>query len=262
MTKSLRQVRRLKITAVKSASGNAPTLVDHYLGSSTKASAIEYLNLKNATGPNVAMQLVDKTANTDSGFFVELPTLWHVLWIRDEASATVEIVSGNRKEAWPIAPGDSCFVPRSATVRASGDQLALAISVASGLPDRGKGGQPTHGIDQMFGHNRKTTSYLVGGVAISRWKLTEPLRLTEHAQGSVIVLVLAGKLAIRTADTIDLLTRGQAALITLESDVVISPDGLGYLLLIETRTEADATEELRANGAKETDIRTIFSGSS
>lgn len=249
-----RGIQRLKMTLVKSAPRIGASLIDRYLGSTDSTSAVEYSSLGSASSPNVALRLVDTTAQPNLGNKNEQPMLWHVLWIRDEASAAVEIESGDRNDIWPIAPGDSCFVPAGATLRTSGDQLALAISLTGdSLPDT-QYGPPTHGVDQMYGHNRKTTAFLFGNIAVSRWKLTEPLHPTEHANSNIIVFALAGALVVRTSTTIDPLSRGQAVSVIPESDIVITPDGLGYLLVIEAKAEASAIEELRAAGATDAEI--------
>lgn len=243
-----RSVRRFRMTPVGHNEQQERTLIDRYLGWSSSARKVEYSGVSAGLGPNATVHLVDTSNSDGSGFTTRRPTLWHVLWIHDEASATATISSVEQHDTWPIAPGDSVYVPFSATLQFTGNQLALAIAAPEDSARGFLAGPPTHGIDRFFGHNRRTTSFLFGGLDVSRWKITEPLSLAEHLQEPSIVITLAGKPVVRTPSAIETLPQGRAALIRPDVDPVIAPDGLAYLLVVAARASSDVVDELRTGG--------------
>ncbi len=223
----MRAVHRLRFEPATRAP-NRPTPIDRYLGREDHAvhgrwaaapatsglGGIE-LALRDTGGPLSEIEARDDAA-----------TIWHVLWVRDEAASRASVGDG----AWAIVPGDSVVVPPGATLRLEGRQLAVEIAVPGAeAPIE----PPTHGEDRFVGYNRQTTCCRAGQLRLCRWKLTQPLALAQHHPAPALVLALARNSTIRTTTGIDYLVQGDLALIDPGADLTVTPDGLSYLLTID-----------------------------
>lgn len=201
------------------------TLVDRYLGEPQHA-----WRLRLASAPpespleGVDVELIDTTDHPQVR--TEHATLWHLLWVRDEAAGGVTIDD----HSWPIAPGDTAPVPAGAPLIADGGQLGLAIRVRDATAAITP---PTHGTDRFFGHNRQTLASTLGDIRLCRWKLTQPLALAEHYAYPVLMTALARSVVIRTESMVDQLRQGEIARIDPTTEPVVTPDGLAYLLTID-----------------------------
>lgn len=214
------------------------TLIDRYLGRDDHARRGAWASAPKATGLSgidVALLDTDETAG-EIATRDDAATVWHVLWVREAAPATVTI-AGDATRTWSIAPGDSMIVPPGASLRTGGGQLAVAVA----LPGRDASlAPPTHGEERFFGYNRQTVCCRVGDVRVCRWKLTQPLALAEHHPAPALVLALARTSVIRTRWTIDTLAQGELALIDPAANPIVTPDGLSYLLTIDRLESASA----------------------
>lgn len=232
--KSNRPLQRLRIEPDALTREQDGSLIDRYLGTSFGSGQIAYVGIPSDHPlAGVQLHLIDTSYTAAPAIDQVRATIWHVLWVRDENSATVSISSPHQEETWRIAPGDSILVPAAASFATDGGQLALAITIPEGNPLESRADPPTHGTDQFFGYNRHTAALMAGGLKVSRWKLTQPLAFADHYRSRCIVVALARNVTVRTTSTIDLLNQGQAALIDPMADPIISPDGLAYLLTIE-----------------------------
>ena len=233
--KSHRPLQRLRMEPDASTREQDGSLIDRYLGTSFGSGRITYVGIPlDHPLAGVQLHLIDTSYTAAPAIDQARTMIWHVLWVRDEDSATVSISSSQQERAWRIAPGDSIFVPADASFATDGGQLALAITIPEGNPLESRVDPPTHGTDQFFGYNRQTTALMAGGLKVSRWKLTQPLAFADHYRSRCIVVALARNVTVRTTSTIDLLNQGQAALVDPMTDPIISPDGLAYLLTIKT----------------------------
>ncbi len=167
------------------------------------------------------LQPVEHTAEGD--------TCVHVLYQSGEENSRIEI--GGEQHA--ITPGDFAWVPAGDTWQLSSDQLAITISVRSNslaLPI-----DPTHGEYRFDGYNRETVAPAASGVSLSRWKVTQPLTLP-GADTDRILIGLWNDLAVQYPGGVSMLQQGKACVIRPGSDgVALVPDGLAYVLAIETR---------------------------
>jgi hypothetical protein len=205
-----------------------PTPIDRYLGRDDHARTGHWTPAPRETVlAGIEVELIvtgipTKTIEPRKG----ATTIWHVLWVGDDASGTVT-VDGH---TWPVAPGDSIVAPPESSLRADGGQLAVAIAVpgadASLAP-------PTHGDERFHGYNRQTICCRVGEIRLCRWKLTQPLDLAEHHPAPALVLALARDSVVRTATSIDRLAQGELAAVDPAARPVVTPDGLSYLLTID-----------------------------
>ena len=235
-----RPLHRLRISPAPLTGAQSRSLIDRYLGTSFGTERISYTGIPNEQRwADIRLQLIDTSDDTDRIIGQDRAAIWHVLWMRDEAAAAVTIASSDQNDTWPIAPGDSVYVPSSASFTATGGQLALLVSTSAVRSQEPVTGSPTHGTDRFFGHNRHTESLVAGGLRISRWKLTQPLAFADHYQSSCIIVALARNATVRTASTIDQVNQGQAALIDPATSPIVTPDGLAYLLTIEIAERLD-----------------------
>lgn len=214
-----------RIPTVAGATSSSTSLIDRYAGRADHATVLRYAS---PDGHRHDMVLLDSTERAEPLTFPNGAAMWHVLWVRDEANATVIVGTGQRR--WSIAPGDTIGVPRGATLTATGGQLAVAVAVAGQNIEIAP---PTHGTERYVGYNRLTEAFRIGTIRLRRWKLTEPLALADHYAAPATVLALARPMVIRAAGVVDRLTQGEAALIDPVTAPIAMPDGLGYLLTID-----------------------------
>jgi hypothetical protein len=203
-----------------------PTLIDRYLSRDDHARHGRWAAAPAATGlAGVRLALHDTGGKPAT---IETPpdaaTIWHVLWVRDEARSRVVVGDAT----WPVAPGDSVVVPPGMPLRVEGRQLAVAIEVPGAVPPLEP---PTHGEERFFGYNRQTVCCRAGDIRLCRWKLTQPLALARHHPEPTLVLALARDSVMRTASTVDRLRQGELAV--PDPAAIVTPDGLSYLLAID-----------------------------
>ncbi len=222
-------------TLSDASSGSAkPTLIDRYAGRDDDATCLCYV-IPEQLRPNPphGVMLVDTSVDEDP-----LPrmgstggSIWHVIWVSDEANASATVNSPGGTFRWPIAPGDSVGVPAGAGLRIIGGQLGLLITDSTHHTPHAFS-PPTHGIDDFHGHNRRTTYPMLGGIATHRWKITQPLDLSRHHDRPVIVVSLAGDLTIASPTESLTLSQGQAVIADPERAITIYPAGLAYVYTI------------------------------
>lgn len=198
------------------------TLIDRYAMRIDHAHCLSYAMPEYFAGENDSRLMLVDTDDIDNGMLPIVDAyhiaLWHVLWVRDEASANATVESPNGKATWPIAPGDSLRVPANGTLRATGGQLGILVTTPA-QEAHIQVAAPTHGVDQFHGHNRRTTYALPADLAVHRWKITQPLDLFTHDEGPIIVFSLAGDPAIATPTESLTLRRGQAVLVDTDQPV-------------------------------------------
>ncbi len=219
----MRTIRRFRFEP--SALAGGPTLIDRYLGRDDHARRGRWVGPPLDGVIEVALHdTCASTATIDTRDTVA--TIWHVLWVRDDAAASVAI----GEDAWPIAPGDTVVVPPGEALYLEGRQLAVKIAIP-GVETHPE--PPTHGLERFAGYNRQTIYRQAGAIRLCRWKLTQPLALAAHHPGPVLTLALARDSTIRTSTAIDRLRQGELALIDPATNPTVAPDGLSYLLTID-----------------------------
>jgi hypothetical protein len=211
-----------------------PTLIDRFAGRDNHATCLRYLVPEEVRqSPSPGIMLADTSLNKDvlPRLTPDGGSIWHVIWVQDEANttATVETVSGT--STWPIAPGDSIRVPAGAGLQITGGQLGVLITVPTPHAPLALA-SPTHGDDDFHEHNRRTTYPTLDSTATHRWKITQPLDLSRHHDHPVIVFSLAGDLAIATPTESLTLRRGEAVIAKTDRPITIYPAGLSYVYTI------------------------------
>jgi hypothetical protein len=155
-------------------------------------------------------------------------TTFHILWERDEDSATID-VDGTE---YLIAPGDTMSVPGETVIRRSPGMLLVQIessnrSLEEVMP-------PNHGEESFDGYNRRTDYDSPAAFALERWKITQPLSIPPSDSPYAIV-GLIDPLALVWPGGTDLIGRGECRLIEPGTGpVTLLPDGLGYALLVRS----------------------------
>lgn len=158
-------------------------------------------------------------------------TCVHVLWQAHEVGAEIDIEG----ERHPIAPGDTAWVPAGDAWWLSPNQVAIQISMRShalALPIA-----PTHGEDRFVGHNRES-QYPSPGLSVCRWKLTEPLTISEPDR-DVILIGLYNDIALQWEGGVSMLPQGEAVALRPAPNIrpgtgqiTLVPNGLSYVLVI------------------------------
>ncbi|MDQ3525254.1 MAG: hypothetical protein M3451_09400, partial [Chloroflexota bacterium] len=126
-----RSIRLLPTLPDPASMSAASTLIDRFAGRDNHATCLRYLVPEEVRqSPSPGIMLADTSLNKDvlPRLTPDGGSIWHVIWVQDEANttATVETVSGT--STWPIAPGDSLRVPAGANLRPTGGQLGILIS--------------------------------------------------------------------------------------------------------------------------------------
>lgn len=229
-----RSLRLLTTLPDASAIRSDPTLIDRYAGRDDHATCLRYI-VPNKVQPNPSPDIMLVDTSLDREVLPRLAStggsIWHVIWVGNEADATATIDASADKSIWPIAPGDSLRVPASADLRASGSQLGILITTSKEDTSLALS-SPTHGVDDFQGHNRRTTYPMLGDIATHRWKITQPLDLSRHHDRPVIVFSLAGDPAIASPTESLTLRRGQAVIVDPDQSITVYPSGLAYIYTI------------------------------
>jgi mannose-6-phosphate isomerase class I len=199
------------------------------------ADAVEWKQSDSDFG-SLSVRLVD-TTDAVTEYTASSDCLWHALWIRDESNASITVANESQRTTWAIAPGDACLIPSGATYQVTGGQLAIVIERKIRADSPRETQPPTHGSDEMVGHNRRTALPGVDGLSVARWKLTEPLELDRVHERSALVVALSGQLVVTSQSVMEPLRRGQAAIITSVTNATIYPDGLAYVLVVEATSK-------------------------
>ena len=159
----------------------------------------------------------------------------HVLWARDDAAASINLAG----RAVAIAPGDTMMLP--AGLEWSATPGMILCEIAGSVSDRAGDGMsliaPTHGEEMFHGYNRQTVYPAPRGLAIERWKITQPLDLPESATTFAIIDLITPLAMIWSGGT-DLIGRGECRIIPPRTGpITLLPDGLGYALLVRRDDE-------------------------
>ncbi|HWV36748.1 MAG TPA: hypothetical protein VNZ55_14020 [Thermomicrobiales bacterium] len=183
--------------------------------------------------PDLRIILRDTGPEGTSSAAIARDTAIHLLWARDDASAHLTI--DHRRT--PIAPGDMIVLPAGTGWRASPGLILCEISTGAPASPGQRAADllpsPTHGNETFHGYNRQTTYPAPSGIAISRWKITEPLELSPSSRDRYIV-DLAAPVAMFWPTGTDLIGRGECRHIPPTTNpVTLLPDGLGYVLVVD-----------------------------
>ncbi|MBA2290595.1 MAG: hypothetical protein H0V98_09480 [Chloroflexia bacterium] len=229
-----RSLRLLPTVPDASTVSESTTLIDRYTGRDDHATCLRYVFPEQVhQSPNPGIMLVD--TSMDEHVLSRLTSIdasiWHVVWVRDEAKATATIDASEGTSMWPIAPGDSIRVPSGAGLQITGGQLGVLITVPTPHAPLALA-SPAHGVDDFHEHNRRTTYPTLDSTATHRRKITQPLDLSRHHDNPVIVFSLAGDLAIATPTESLTLRRGEAVIAKTDRPVTIYPAGLSYVYTI------------------------------
>ena len=162
-------------------------------------------------------------------------TAIHVLWARDDNAAAIRI--HDRELA--IAPGDTINLPSDISWSATSGLILCEIAGSATPSEIRSGGmdtiEATHGQETFHGYNRQTTYPSPPGLAIERWKITQPLPLPDAPEPYVII-DLIDPLALMWQGGTDLIGRGECRLIPPGTGpITLLPDGLGYALVVRQR---------------------------
>lgn len=228
-----RSIRLLSTIPDAASVSSSSTLIDRYAGRDDHATCLRYLVPEEiCPNPTPGIMLVD--TSLDENVLPRLTpsggSIWHMIWVREEANATASIGTSEGTSRWPIAPGDSLLVPAAAGWRSTGSQLGILIAAPTSHTSPAP--SPTHGVDDFHGHNRRTTYPTLGGITTHRWKITQPLDLSRHHDRPVIVFSLADDPAIATPTESLTLRRGEAVIAETDRPVAIYPAGLAYVYTI------------------------------
>lgn len=178
------------------------------------------------TTSRLRVSLID-TGTEPEPVRTEGDTIIHILAQAIEHDATITVDA----ESFPIAPGDTMTMPEGESWQLSPHQLAIVVvrrTRSLGVPIG-----PTHGQESYAGYNRRTAYPTGRGVNMVRWKLTQPWALTPEAE--TILVGLANPIALQWRNGVDLIRPGECRVIDQSlGELTIHPDGLGYVLVIET----------------------------
>jgi hypothetical protein len=153
-------------------------------------------------------------------------TTFHVLWVRDEVDAWVDVDS----ERHAIAPGDTMSVPAGARIRIAGGILYVRIDTIDRHLDRVL--LPSHGVEAFRGYNRRTDYDTPGAFSLERWKITQPLRF-EGLETPYAIIAVATSLALMWSEGVDHIRSGECRVIEPGTGpVTLLPNGLGYALIV------------------------------
>lgn len=163
-------------------------------------------------------------------------TAIHLLWATDDASAHLTV--DDRRT--PIAPGDMIVLPGGSRWHASPNLILCDISGIADAPGantrvffRG----PTHGVETFHGYNRETVYPAPPGLALSRWKITQPLQLPPSPYERFLV-GLAAPVAMLWPGGTDLIGRGECRRVPAGcGPLTVLPDGLGYVLVVKCSSD-------------------------
>lgn len=177
------------------------------------------------TTTQLRLSIID-SGHHPSEQIAEGDTCIHDLWQADESDANITIGG----EQFDIAPGDSTWIPMGDSWQLSPNQLAILISIRKSslaIPLN-----PAHGDDRFSGHNRETIAPASDGVELSRWKLTEPLKIPE-SDDDLILVSLYADIAIQFEGGISMLNQGETSVIRPGTgQITLVPNGLSYVLII------------------------------
>ena len=156
----------------------------------------------------------------------------HLLWAMNDDHAHL-VIDGR---TIPIAPGDMITIPSATSWSAASGMILCEISSPANTGERAGDrlvlSSPTHGEERFHGYNRQTTYPSPPGLAIERWKITQPLTLPD-AEAPYAVIDLTDPLAMVWRGGTDLIGRGECRIILPGiGPVTLLPNGLGYALII------------------------------
>ena len=177
-------------------------------------------------GPDLKLTLRDTGPAGTAEAAADRDTVLHILWALDEVSAMIHVAEREIR----IAPGDTILLPTGTPWRASSRMILCEIAAQRNVGTGIIG--PTHGEETFHGYNRRTTYPSPPGLWIERWKITQPLSLSDSPSPYVIV-DLIDPLALVWRGGTDLIGRGECRIIPPGTGVVtLIPDGLGYALIV------------------------------
>jgi len=154
-------------------------------------------------------------------------TAVHVLWQPDQRDAVIEIGT----DRYPIAPGDTALIPAGDSWQLSPNTLVTEIAVRGNslaLPV-----PPTHGDYHFSGHNRESRYPAMGSVRLSRWKLSENLRMPVPVTERILI-GLYNDIAMQYPGGVSMLRKGETSVIRpATGEITLVPNGLSYVLVID-----------------------------
>lgn len=205
--------------------GSGHTLLRRVMKVRTDVREIERIVLVDR--PDLRITLRDTGPDGTPPETVTGDTAIHLLWALGDDTAHLTI--GDRET--PFAPGDLVLLPAGTTWHASSSLILCEIAGMATGQYRIEG--PTHGTDTFHGYNRETTFPAPPGLAIARWKLTQPLALPA-ADHNRYVVNLTTPIALAWPAGTDLLGPGECRhLPPSTGPVTLIPDGLGYALIVD-----------------------------
>jgi hypothetical protein len=175
--------------------------------------------------PGLAWSIVD-TGTEGACWQTAGENVIHILHAQDEVTCRVTVDG----ESMPILPGDSIAIGAKASVRLSPAILAFHISASRGrqLDPR----SPSHGTEHFSGFNRQTAYPTDREIALERWKLTGPQRISTDNRKALAIMVLYGNVSFIQCGSIETLDAGESIVAHGKgNDFEVVPDGLAYIAI-------------------------------
>lgn len=214
---------RQEFTNASSSSGFIASLL-HLRRTSAATSRVDFTS---DPVPGWTWSLID-TGEKECGWLSGGESALQVLHCADEARSTITIDGS----MFHIVPGDNVYLGAGSKIELSGCMLALLIASAQGIAQPVH--PPTHGTDVFDGFNRRTLCIAGPELALDRWKLTGPQQIEIEEGRPRVIVGLAGSVSLILDREIVSIAPGESAIVIVtagSSDLIIVPDGLGYVAI-------------------------------